>query len=96
MKQEELEIINFLQKCKGERTWMRGKTKSTIDYVLIDKNTTNNIIDMEMNEKADKWGIGADQSWIQITMDLIGLTEHWKEDYKNSGTYLTKRTGTYM
>ena len=53
---------------------MRGKSKSTIDYVLADKVTTNNIIDMEIH-KAEKWGIGADHSWIQITMDLIGLTE---------------------
>ena len=58
MKQEDLEIINFLQKCKGEWTWMRGKNKSIIDYVMADKDTTNNIMDMKINERAEKWSIG--------------------------------------
>ena len=70
IKQEELDIINFLQKCKGEWTWVRGKSKSTIYYVLADKITTSNIVDMEIvvrqkNGALTQTIVGSKSQWIE-------------------------------
>ena len=45
---------------------MRGKRKTTIDFILADSNNESEITKMHIDETGSKWGIGADHSWIEL------------------------------
>ena len=64
-----LSLTNDLPQHKGKWTWFNNNRKSTVDYVLACHNTINRIIEVEVDELGDKWGVGSDHSWVKISIN---------------------------
>ena len=78
----DLQIMNQSPKCKGRWTWMRRGSKSIIDYVMMDPVMATALKSMEIDEKGEKWCVGADHSWIQLVID-VGRIDFYDDDAEN-------------
>ena len=76
----DLEIINLNKKCKGKWTWMRGKNKSRIDYVLMNRKMEQKLLTMEVDEEGGKWEAGSDHSLIELKIESKRKVSPQKKD----------------
>ena len=63
-----MEIMNLHAKCEGTWTWMRGESKSRIDYVLMNGKMAQKFVKMTIDEKGKQWEAGSDHSLIEVCM----------------------------
>ena len=50
---QDLIMLNYDNRCKGEITWKRGKQKSTIDYIMVNEIMYDQFIDMNIDEEEE-------------------------------------------
>ena len=69
-----LTIANMDDRCEGERTWERGHSYSTIDYVMINNTISNKFLKMKIDEE---------QRWYDLSdHNLIEATFKWQTEKK--------------
>jgi len=66
--ESQLIIVNFTPKCLGRWTWARQEARSTIDYVIMGPALFQQVMDMIIDEKGERWTIGADHNFIQVQL----------------------------
>ena len=60
--------VNTTERCRGQYTWVRGDTRTTIDYVLADDKAWEKIKKMEVDEEKDvdvKTGHSFIKVWVR-------------------------------
>ena len=63
-----MEIMNGKDICSGKYTWMRGNSKSVVDYVLMDPTLSPLCSNITIDEHQNRWSIGSDHCVIQTTL----------------------------
>ena len=57
IEQHNLILLNAKEDCNGKWTWMREHMKTMIDYALVNNNAAKDIVEMVIDDQADKWTI---------------------------------------
>ena len=58
--ENKITILNHLDVCNGKFTWMRGKSKSIIDYMLVSEEKVKDVVDMSIDDTGERW-----EYWIR-------------------------------
>ena len=89
-----LSIANCCNVCKGSWTWNRGTERSIIDYLLVDKDLENNMIEMEIDEDANLT-IGSDHNWISAKLKVETILLHNRTTHRH-GILIKTQIGIYL
>ena len=83
-----LTMLNIDEKCEGKYTWERNKSKSTIDYVLVNQKMYGMFIEMKIDEEKEKFD-RSDHNLVTAKFQIKMLKEN-KEEKQIIKEYLTK------
>ena len=92
-----LNMLNMDNRCKGKYMWCRGNSKSTLDYVLVNKKILGNFQNMEIDEDKNTFD-ESDHCLVNVKMFFKGAENikfnknRWKyeEYYKKDAETLGK------
>ena len=67
IKTENMCLLNWTSQCQGKWTWMRGESRSEIDFCITDQTILPYLKSMYIDEKGEKWSISSDHCFTEIT-----------------------------
>ena len=70
-----VEENNLVEKCKGEVTWEGRGSKSTIDFIIVDKDIYENFIYMNIDETKEEYDM-SDHNLVTAVFEIEASIKH--------------------